>query len=99
MSESIEESLWQARPPNCLVWEIWEQDATVYDRSTGETHLLGPLPAEVLHLLGGTSMTLEDLSRKLADLCEVDCNDAWMNRTGRILADLALLSLVEKKPE
>ena len=89
--------LWRARHPGALAWVEWEADSTVYDRSTGETHLLGPLPTEVIRLLGDASMSLQELSRKLADLCEVDCTGEWMDQVGRILADLASLSLVEKK--
>jgi len=81
-----------------LVWEEWEADSTVYDRSTGETHLLSPLPAELLHLLVNEPQALGELSRKLADLCEVECTEEWIERTGRMLVDLEGLSLLEKKP-
>lgn len=88
---------WQARSPDALLWEEWESDSTVYDRHTGETHLLGPLPAELIRLLGNSPKSLQELSRQMADLCEVECSQEWVERMDHMLADLAVLSLVEKK--
>lgn len=78
------------------MWQEWEADATVFDRTTGETHLLSPLPAEILRLLSVEPMTLSSLASKLADACEVDCMVEWRARVGRMLDELASLALVEK---
>ncbi len=87
---------WKTRNPEALLWQEWEVDATIFDRTTGETHLLSPLPAEILRLLSVEPMTLPSLSRKLADACEVDCTVEWRARVERMLDELASLALVEK---
>lgn len=90
--------MWKSVRPGDLLWEVWESDSTVYDRHTGETHLLSPLPAELLHLLSGSPMTLQEVSCKLADLCGVECTREWLDRTARMLEELVSLSLIEKQP-
>ena len=87
-----------AIPSRDMVSVEWEEDYTVYHRRSGETHLLSPLPMEVLHLLQTRPLSLRELSTELAKLCEVAFDDGWLKKIQGILLDLEKLSLVERKP-
>lgn len=86
---------WRACSPEDLLWVSWEEDFTVYNRATGETHLLNALPAEIVHILGKQPLTARALSEKMAQLCETENSLEWSQRINQVLSDLAALSLVE----
>ena len=89
--------VWHVPESGSLVWEEWESEYTVYDRATGETHLLSLLPAEIIRLLDQGPLSLEVLSREMASLCEVERTPEWDEQMRRVLQDLASLSLVGKQ--
>lgn len=85
----------EIRPPDKLVWAHWETDSSVYNRATGETHLLSPLPTEIVRTLEKTPQTLAQLSLAMAELCETDDSPAWRDKLERILRDLLELEIVD----
>jgi len=86
---------WRAPSATDLVWESWNAEYSLFDRRTGETHIIGMLPGELLRLLeDGPRSTLE-LAHLLAELCEVEDTPQWSSRIGNMLTDLEALELVE----
>jgi len=93
---SVSAESWKAASASELLWEAWENEFTVYHRQTGETHILNALPAEIVHLLGETSMTTSELANELAVRCEVEETPEWSAKVTTVLENLYRLSLVEK---
>lgn len=85
---------WYSLPAEHLLWESWESDSVVYDRTTGETHLLNALPAELLLILQRSPLTTTELAAELAHRCDTENNPEWRCKTEEMLASLASLGLV-----
>jgi PqqD family protein of HPr-rel-A system len=81
-------------PADKLVWADWESDSSVYNRGTGETHLLSVLPAEIARALAVSPMAFADLCQLMAKRCETDNTPAWREKLTGILLDLRDLDIV-----
>jgi PqqD family protein of HPr-rel-A system len=79
-----------------LTWVQWEQDYSVFDRLTGETHLLNELPAEILRRLARKPQTLDSLAEDLAGECGFRSDAAWRERIAAIVRNLETLELLHK---
>jgi len=79
-----------------LVWAHWEDSSALFNRATGETHILDALPTEMLLLLSERAADIHTLAQRLAELCDTLCNEEWVNRTSNSLTELYALNLVEK---
>jgi PqqD family protein of HPr-rel-A system len=86
---------WQATTPKLVTWAHWDDDYSLFNGSTGETHLLSELPAEVLRQLSQGPLTKAALTSILAQLCEVEETPDWSDKIVGILRELAELELIE----
>jgi PqqD family protein of HPr-rel-A system len=86
---------WRTARPDRLIWALWESDYSVFDGSTGETHLLSELPAEVLRQLSQGPVSRAALTANLARLCGVEDTPDWGGKISSILGELADLELIE----
>lgn len=84
------------RPADKLVWSHWESESSVYNRATGETHLLSPLPTEIARILQRGPMTLDQLAAAMADLCSADDSATWQGKIAAILRNLTDLEIVDR---
>ena len=57
--------LYSARSEN-LVWVEWEEESALYNRGTGETHILNTFPAEILRSLLDDPADAQTLAQRLA---------------------------------
>ena len=89
------ETLWRVPAHNDLLWEEWETEYTIFDRRSGETHLISELPAQVLRLLSRQSANTSHLAAELARLCEVDNSKHWLEQTSGIINNLTSIGLIE----
>jgi PqqD family protein of HPr-rel-A system len=83
---------------NDLIREDFGDTRAVFDRRSGETHLLTPLPALVLQALGNEPLDFASLLSKLSEADAVTLDD---EARARILAALQFLEqaeLVESTP-
>jgi PqqD family protein of HPr-rel-A system len=87
---------WQVTDPNAILWEAWESEYSLFDRNSGETHLISELPAEVLRRLGDAPVAEGVLVRSLAADCEVDCTPQWRTKIREILENLHTLGLIDQ---
>ena len=77
---------WQISALRRLHWRYWHDEAVVYNDTSGDTHLLDPLSAEVLSLLDQTDRPIrcEDIARQIATAINMDKQSADPEFLGRI---------------
>lgn len=88
-------TLWYIPASDSLVWHDWDSDFTIFDRSTGQTHLINLLPGELLKKISGPSRS-EQLAQDLASLCQVGNTPDWHQKILGILAELKAIGLVQE---
>lgn len=86
---------WRAVAPAALCWTDWADHVSLFNADSGETHLLSPLPAELLRLLCRHPWGQDRLSRRLASVCECDDDVLWRGRVAAMLDSLTDLELIE----
>ena len=89
---------WRAVDPDQLLWESWEDTHAVFCRTTGETHLVNELPAEVLRELGKSPHSVDELAKLLAARCGVEDSDAWHRKIATVVEGLRLVELLSESP-
>ena len=87
---------WLLPSADDLLWEQWEEDYTVFDRKTRETHLINELPAEILRLLSTRPATTEEITARLAQLCELANTPEWAEKIASVIDNLSSLGLIER---
>jgi PqqD family protein of HPr-rel-A system len=89
---------WRTVNPESLCWAQWDDANTLFHGETGETHLLGELPAAVVQLLSGAARSEASLCAELAALCETANDGPWRQRIAALLSQLETLELIEPLP-
>lgn len=92
---SIFEARFHIPNPRCLTWAHWEVDSTLYNDSTGETHLLSPIPTEVVTLLQVRAMSFGDICTTMAARCGEEDSDPWRRKLASVIENLVALDIVE----
>lgn len=84
-----------ARPDDYL-WFEWAEEGVwgLFDRGTGQTHLLSVLPAEALRVLCQQPMGLSELGQHLAREGLIDAGEQWMAVLGQSVEGLVGLDLI-----
>jgi PqqD family protein of HPr-rel-A system len=86
---------WQAAE---LLWREWDGEAIVYGKSSGSTHLLNPMAAEVLRIIETKAKTPLEISHQLASRANVSVDTEVINKVETLLANLDHLGLIEPVP-
>ncbi|MGB5834273.1 MAG: HPr-rel-A system PqqD family peptide chaperone [Thiohalocapsa sp.] len=86
---------WQLVDGTQMRWQAWEGGFSLFHGLSGDTHLLSPLPAELLLRLSRGPLIAVDLADVLADACSVDNNAAWRKKLDILTAELEALELIE----
>lgn len=86
---------WRAVAPAALCWADWGDDISLFNADTGETHLLSPVPAELLRILCEHPSGQDWLAGRLANLCDCADDAPWREQVVAILHRLAELELIE----
>jgi PqqD family protein of HPr-rel-A system len=92
---------WRAVAPARLAFREWDDEIVVYDDSTGSTHRLTPLAAQILRSLvrHPSGIVTDDLVAAIAPSTTIEDDVSVASQVGRILAQLAELGLaVEDRP-
>lgn len=87
---------WRVPHPDDLLWEAWETDYSLFNPSSGETHLLNELPAEALRRLADAPKDEASLAEEMAQACEIENTASWKRKIGAMLSQLETLGLIEK---
>lgn len=78
-----------------LKLKSWNEEAVVYNISTGETHLLGALAAELLASLQRAPATTDELIASLTTSFHLDDVEELEAQVADVLEDLRALTLIE----
>ncbi len=67
---------WYIAAPNRFAWHSWEDDFLVYDRLSGQTHLLNLLAAAILRRLEEAPATAQEIGDELRQELAAEGADA-----------------------
>lgn len=87
---------WFVRNPDDLIWLDWDDASTLYDCRTGQTHILGLFPAELLRLVSRQPGSTGLVSKEMAVACDADPDAEWQSKVVMVLRDLERLGLLER---
>lgn len=85
---------WGCDAPDDLLIELWDTEAAVFDRGSGETHMLSALPAEILRVLKSEKHSAQETGQRVSALYDLPLDGALEQRIRESLAQLARLGLV-----
>lgn len=86
---------WRLPQGGMLKLKSWNEEAVVYNISTGETHLLGALAAELLASLQRAPATTDELIASLTTSFHLDDVEELEAQVADVLEDLRALTLIE----
>jgi PqqD family protein of HPr-rel-A system len=89
-------ALWSTVSPARLSFASWDDDdlAVVYDKVTGDTHLIESSAIEILRLIEKSPASAEAIAQELADLFSADDQDKLPQFISATLLQLRDLGLV-----
>lgn len=90
-----EPARWHGADAEHLAWVELDSLSAVYDRRSGQTHLLGSPAREILAALQSVEMDAAELLSKLAADFDLSVADDGLAALDAILAQLAALGLIE----
>lgn len=93
------EARWHVPDPSTLLWEHWDTEYSLFDRETGETHLINALPAEILRILSQKTISGKALAEEMAVDCDVECTLDWQRKIEGIIRNLYAIGLIEQARE
>ena len=70
----------------------------MFNRRTGDTHLLSILPAEILGLLAEGPLDVSEISDRMAQSCETPNTPEWTEKISSLIEELVRLELVDRLP-
>jgi PqqD family protein of HPr-rel-A system len=86
---------WQLTPPAELHWQQWGDEYLLYHTASGDTHLLDPAGAQVLHVLKESPKTLADLLEDLGGCDDAGTIQRLSGYIEPLLAKLHRLGIIE----
>ena len=90
------EPFWSTLADDALSWESWDEQHAIFDRLSGETHLLPELTARVLRKVGERACTARHLAEALCAETDEACEAHFVSDITRLLQQLQVVGLVEK---
>ncbi len=84
--------------PGGYAIKSWGSYASVFNRRTGETHLISILPAEILDLLTESPLDLHGIAKRMAELCETPNSPKWADKIQSMIDELVRLELIDPLP-
>ena len=82
-----------------LLWRSWDDDEyVVYFSSSGDTHLINEVTAEVLRQLERSELAFPDLVHNVAETLGTKPDEPTENHIARLLVYLDQIGLVEPAP-
>lgn len=93
-------ALWSTVSPARLSFASWDDEdlAVVYDKVTGDTHLIESSAIEILRLIEKYPASAEAIAQELADLCSPDDQDKLPQFISATLLQLRDIGLVTDTP-
>jgi len=96
-AEPLRQARFRAPFHERFLWAHWEVDSVLFNGGTGDTHLLSPIPSEILDLLGDREMPFFEICADMASRCSVANDAIWQEKLARIISDLEQLDIIEAR--
>jgi PqqD family protein of HPr-rel-A system len=87
---------WQLISNQAISLRCWDDEFVVYNRLSGDTHLLGSAAGHILAKLQHAPMDTTSLGEALCHIWQVDPSEELAVQVNDILADLQKLELIEE---
>lgn len=87
---------WKAFP---VISKIWGDDSIVFNKSSGNTHLINPTAAKILAIVQSQATSAEEISQKIATEMELDVDAEILQQVKVVLETLDGLGLIESFPQ
>jgi PqqD family protein of HPr-rel-A system len=88
--------IWKTFPLTC---KAWDQEFVVFNSASGNTHLINPVTAKILSILGLRPISALELSRHIAAEMQLDTDEEIVQRVEVLLETLDHLGLIESLPQ
>lgn len=88
---------WHLAPPDSLIIEPLDSLTAVFDRRSGQTHILNSPMPELIAALARGPASLNDLTVRLSETFDLSADDAIADAMAARLAELAALGLVDAR--
>lgn len=89
---------WAIAARDSLLWHAWPEAYSLYDRQSGQTHLLNELPAELVRTLTLAPRTTPELVEHIAGILQAPATDPLRNTVEHALQQLEGLRLIRQTP-
>jgi PqqD family protein of HPr-rel-A system len=87
---------WQVSEPRHFVLLDFDDGSVLFDRRSGQTHVLNAASAEAFGALSATALTEPQLARRLLDLVEGEVPDDFERTVSAIIRRFEMLGLVDR---
>jgi PqqD family protein of HPr-rel-A system len=88
--------VWKTFP---LVWVTWGEESIVFNKSSGNTHLVNSMAAKILSLLQVQPRSAEEICQSIATEMQLDADDEILQRVKVVFETLDHLGLIESLPQ
>ncbi len=89
--------VWHLAPPDSLIIEPLDSLTAVFDRRSGQTHILNSPMPELIAALALGPVSLDDMAARLSETFDLSADDAIADTLAARLTELAALGLVEAR--
>jgi len=88
--------VWRTYP---LLRKSWGDQSVIFNRSSGNTHLINPTAAKILAIVQSQATSAEEISQKIATELELDVDEEILQQVKVVLETLDGLGLIESFPQ
>lgn len=85
---------WTVAAPEALCWEQGEDESVLFDRRSGQTHLLTAVATECLQQLQNADLDLDQLTKILTVRFQAEPEQVTREQTNQMLMTLRELGLI-----
>lgn len=89
---------WRVPPGAQYEWRHFEDESALFNARSGLTHFVSAVAAEALGLLREDAFSVQALTARLIERCEVDDPAAFALQVERLVVQLSDLDLIEHAP-
>ena len=87
---------WKLKSEHSLQLRCWGDECVVYNDLSGDTHLVGSVGAQILHILQRSPSDSALLNKSIASFLNTEINDELILQLEQILMDFDKLALIER---
>jgi PqqD family protein of HPr-rel-A system len=77
----------------------WGDDTVIYDETTGATHLMSPVGAEIFEMLAQQPLSTEAIVRQLAEAVGGGAHETFSSNIQETLDKLDMIELIRRLPD